>query len=71
VISHLTAVKVVNGLEKQSPALQCAWEQSRELRVVSIAQVIAGAVQRFWPTARPANCIEKTAEVASTREDET
>jgi hypothetical protein len=26
---------------------QCAWEQSRELRVISIAQVIAGAVQRF------------------------
>jgi hypothetical protein len=40
------------------------------LRVISIAQVIAGAVQQFGQR-RSANRIENTAKVASTREDET
>jgi hypothetical protein len=66
----LTAVKAVNGLERHSP-LAAIFVGVLELRVISIAPVIAGAMQRFWSTARSANCIEKTAEVASKGEDET
>jgi hypothetical protein len=42
----LTVVKVANGLERQSPLAAISVECSRELSVVCVASVIAGAMQR-------------------------
>jgi hypothetical protein len=44
----LTVVKVANGLERQSPL--AAISVGMFARIECIASVIAGAMQRFWPT---------------------
>jgi hypothetical protein len=48
----LTVVKVANALERQSPLAAIRVECSRELSVICVASVIAGAMQRLWPTIR-------------------
>src|ERR1700716_1487696 len=62
---HRIRIDGRQGRERSQVARSCSRkflsECACELRVIQMAPVIAGAMQRFWPTVRSANYVQRTA----------